>query len=166
MVIAFGETYNSVDIKSEKSNQCGLILTLALSVFIMLISVTEAFSQKSGSVDISVVNSSFIPLTKTDANQVKVKVEYNLEDEKIQNQLVNAVMEVYAPNGTLIKTTSIGNGFTLQSDGGDQVLRTTLHDKSLQGVSIKIVLTDLSKKTPLSNAITEDLKLKGASTTD
>ena len=166
MVIAFRETYNSVDIKYEKSNQCGLILTLALSIFIMLTSVTESFSQKSGSIDISVVNSSFIPLTNIDANQVKANIEYSLEDEKVQNQLVNAVMEVYAPNGTLIKTTSIGSGFTLQSDGGEQVLRTTLRDKSLQSVSIKIVLTDLSKKTPLSNEATDDLKLEEDSTTD
>ena len=137
-----------------------ILLILAFSIFIMLTSVTETFSQKSGSIDISVVNSSFIPLTKTDANQVKANVEYTLENEKLQNQLINAVMEVYAPNGTLIKTTSIGSGFTLQSDGGEQVLRTTLHDKSLQSLSIKIVLTDLSKKTPLSNEITDDLKLK------
>ncbi|HET6716705.1 MAG TPA: hypothetical protein VFG90_06210 [Nitrososphaeraceae archaeon] len=75
-------------------------------------------------------------------------------------------MEVYAPNGTLIKTTSIGSGFIVQSDGDEQVLRTTLYDKSLQSVSIKIVLTELSKKTPLSNAITDDLKLEEASTTD
>ena len=143
-----------------------IILTLAFSIFIMLTSVIESFSEKSGSIDISVVNSSFVPLTNTDANQVKVNVEYALEDEKIQNQLVNAVMEVYAPNGTLIKTTSVGNGFTLQSDGGEEVLRTSLHDKSLQSVSIKIVLTDLSKKTPLSNAITDDLKLEEVSTTD
>ena len=143
-----------------------IILTLALSIFIMLTSVTDSFSQKSGSIDILVVNSSFVPLTNTDANQVKVNVEYTLEDEKVQNQLVNAVMEVYAPNGTLIKTTSIGSGFTLQSDGGEQVLRTTLRDKSLQSVSIKIILTDLSKKTPLSNEATDDLKLEEDSTTD
>ena len=143
-----------------------IILILSFSIFVMLTSVTDSFSEKSGSIDISVVNSSFIPLTNTDANQLKVNVEYALEDEKIQNQLVNAVMEVYAPNGTLIKTTSVGSGFTLQSDGGEEVLRTSLHDKSLQSVSIKIVLTDLSKKTPLSNAITDDLKLEEVSTTD
>ena len=144
-----------------------IIMTLVFSIFIMLTNVTESFSQKSGSIDISVVNSSFIPLTNTDANQVKVNVEYTLEDEKMQNQIINAVMEVYAPNGTLIRTTSIASGFTLQSDGGgQQVLRTTLHDKSLQSVSIKIVLTDLSKKTPLSNEITDDLKLEEDSTTD
>ena len=135
-------------------------------MFIMLTSVTQSFSGKSGSIDISVVNSSFFPLSKTDANQVKVNLEYSLEKEKLQNQLVNAVMEVYAPNGTLIRTTSIGNGFTLQSDGGEQLLKTTVHDKSLHSVSIKIVLTDLSKKIPLSNAITDDLKLEDASTTD
>ena len=150
---------------SAKS-QFSIVLTLALTMFVVLTSNQQSFSQKDESIDISVVNSSFIPLTNTDANQVKVNVEYTVEDEKVQNQLISAVMEVYASNGTLIKTTSIGSGFTLQSDGGEQVLRTTLHDKSLQSVSIKIVLTDLSKKTPLSNEITDDLKLKDASKAD
>lgn len=142
-----------------------IIFTMAFSIFIMLTNVTESFSQKDGSIDISVVNSSFIPLTNTNANQVKVNVEYTLEDEKMENQIINAVMEVYASNGTLVRT-STASGFTLQSDGGEQVLRTTLHDKSLQNVSIKIVFTDLTKKTPISNAITDDLKLEEASTTD
>ena len=123
---------------------------MAFSIFIMLTSVTESFSQKDESIDISVVNSRFIPLTNTEANQVKVAVEYTLEDEKIQNQIINAVMEVYASNGTLIRT-STASGFPLQSEGGEQVLRTTLHDKSLQSVSIKIVFIDLSKEIPLSN---------------
>jgi hypothetical protein len=142
-----------------------IIFAMAFSIFIMLTNVTESFSEKDESIDISVVNSSFIPLTNTNANQVKVNVEYSLEDEKMENQIINAVMEVYASNGTLVRT-STASGFTLQSDGGEQVLRTTLHDKSLQSVSIKIVLTDLTKKTPLSNAITDDLKLEEASTTD
>ena len=139
-------------------------VAIAFSIFIMFISVTESFSQKDESIHISVVNSSFVPLTNTDANQVKVNVEYTLEDEKIQNQIVNAVMEVYVSNGTLIRT-STSSGFTLQNEG-EQVLRTTLHDKSLQSVSIKIVFTDLTKKNPLSNSITDDLKLEEASTSD
>jgi len=57
-------------------------VAIAFSIFIMFISVTESFSQKDESTDISVVNSSFVPLTNTDANQVKVNVEYTLEDEK------------------------------------------------------------------------------------
>jgi hypothetical protein len=142
-----------------------IVLMLAFTMFVMLTSIQESFSEKTGSIDISVVNSSFIPLTNADANQVKVNVEYTLEDEKMQNQLINAVMEVYASNGTLIRT-STASGFTLQSDGGEQVLRTTLHDKSLESVSIEIVFTDLTKKIPLSNTITDDLKLEEGSITD
>lgn len=152
--------------RMPSTSQCLIILMwgLSISVLVLLSSITQSFSEKSGSVDISVVNSSFVPLTNTDANQVKVNVEYTLEDEQMQNQLVNAVMEVYAPNGTLIRTTSIPSGFTLNSDGGVELLRTTFHDKSLQSVSINIVVTDLTKKTPLSNKITEDLDLENVST--
>jgi hypothetical protein len=147
-------------------SRCLIILILSLSIFVLypLSSITQSFSQKSGSIDISVVNSSFVPLTNADANQVKVNVEYAIEDQSIQNQIVNAVMEVYALNGTLIRTTSLPSGFTVQSDGGVETLRTTFHDKSLQSVSIKIIFTDLTKKIPLSNAITEDLELEEAPT--
>jgi hypothetical protein len=120
----------------------------------------QSFSEKTGSTDISLVNASFVPLSNTDANQIKASVEYTLEKEKMQNQLVNLVMEVYASNGSLIRTTSIGGGFTLQSNGGEHLLRTSINDKTLEDVSIKILLTDLSKKIPLSNTITKHLKLE------
>jgi hypothetical protein len=147
-------------------SRCLIILTLGLSIFVLypLTSFPQSFSQKGGSIDISLLNSTFVPLTNSDANQVKVNVEYTIEDESIQNQIVNAVMEVYAPNGTLIRTTSIPSGFTVQSDGGVEVLRTTFRDKSLQSVSINIIFTDLTKKIALSNAITEDLELEETST--
>ena len=143
-----------------------IVLTLAFSTSLALVNMQISFSEKTGSIDISLVNSSFVPLSNTDANQVKVNVEYTLKNEKMQNQLINAVMELHAPNGTLIRTTSIGSGFTLRSDGGEQLLKTSINDKSLEHVSIKIVLTDLSKKIPLSNTITKDLKLKQGLTTD
>jgi hypothetical protein len=136
-----------------------IILILAFSVIFMLGSLTESYSKKNDSIHISVINASFIPLTNTNANQVKVNIEYNIEDEKMQNQLINAVMEVYATNGTLIRTTSIGSGFAVQSEG-EKVLKTTVHDKSLKTVSIKIFFTDLTKKTALSNVITKNLKLE------
>jgi hypothetical protein len=148
-------------------SRCLIILILGLSIFVLypLTTITQSFSQKSESIDISLLNSSLIPLTNNDANQVRVNVEYTLEDEKIQNQIINAVMEVYASNGTLIRTSTV-SGFTVQSDGGEQVLRTTIYDKSLQSVSIKIVFTDLTKKIHLSNTINDDLKLEESSTTD
>jgi hypothetical protein len=107
-----------------------------------------------------VSNSSFVPLTNTDANQVRVGVEYTIEDESIENEMINAVMKVYAPNGSLIRTTSIPSGFTAQGEGGVEVLKTTFLDKSMQSILANITFTDLTKKVPVSNAITVNLDLE------
>jgi hypothetical protein len=103
-----------------------------------------------------------VPLTNTDANQVRVGVEYTIEDKTIQNEMINAVMKVYAPNGSLIRTTSIPNGFTAQGDGGVEVLRTTFLDKSIQSILANITFTDLTKRVPVSNVLTVNLDLEEA----
>ena len=61
--------------------QFSIIFALAL-LFIMLTSVTETFSAKNDSIDISIVNSSFVPLSNTGANQIKIYVEYILKMKK------------------------------------------------------------------------------------
>ena len=138
-----------------------ILFVLALSFFSFFppASVTQSFAQISERISISVSNSSFVPLTNTDANQVRVGVEYTIEDESIENEMINAVMKVYAPNGSLIRTTSIPSGFTAQGDGGVEVLRTTFVDKSMQSILANITFTDLTKKVPVSNVITVNLDL-------
>jgi hypothetical protein len=89
-------------------------------------------------------------------------VEYTIEDESIENEMINAVMKVYAPNGSLIRTTSIPSGFTPQSDGGIEELKTTFHDKSMQSILANITFTDVTKKTPISNVLTMNLDLEEA----
>jgi hypothetical protein len=103
-----------------------------------------------------------VPLTNTDANQVRVGVDYTIEDESIENEMINAVMKLYAPNGSLIRTTSIPSGFTPQSDGGEEVLKTTFNDKSMQSILANVTFTDLTKKTPVSNVLTVNLDLEEA----
>src|SRR5688500_8321960 len=110
------------------------VLVLSFFSFFPATSVTQSFAQNSERISISVSNSSFVPLTNTDANQVRVGVEYTIEDESIENEMINAVMKVYAPNGSLIRTTSIPSGFTAQSGGGVEVLKTTFLDKSMQSI--------------------------------
>ncbi len=138
-----------------------ILFVLALSFFSFLppASVTQSFAQIGERISISVSNSSFVPLTNTDANQVRVGVEYTIKDESIENEMINAVMKVYAPNGSLIRTTSIPSGFTAQGDGGVEVLRTTFLDKSMQSILANITFTDLTKKVPVSNAVTVNLDL-------
>jgi hypothetical protein len=137
-----------------------LVLVLSLFSFFSPTSVTQTFAQISERLSISVSNSSFVPLTNTDANQVRVGVEYTIEDESVENEIINAVMKVYAPNGSLIRTTSIPSGFTAQGDGGEQVLRTTFVDKSMQSILANITFTDSTKRIPISNVITMNLDLE------
>jgi hypothetical protein len=134
--------------------------------FLPLANVTQSFAQDSERVSITLSNSSFVPLTNTDANQVRVGVEYTIEDETIQNEMINAVMKVYAPNGSLIRTTSIPSGFTPQAEGGVETLRTTFLDKSIQNILANITFTDLTKRVPVSNVLTVNLDLEEPPTSE
>ena len=134
------------------------LLMLGLSFIVS--STPSAFAQATQGITISAGNSSFTPLTNTDANQVRVNIEYSVEDESLQNQVINAVMAVFAPNGTLLKTTSFPSGFTAQSEGGTETLRTTFHDKSLTSVMANVTLTDATKSRSISNVVTINLDLE------
>ena len=133
---------------------------LMLGLSFMVGSAPPAFAQGTQGITISAGNSSFSPLTNTDANQLRVNIDYSVEDESLQNQVINAVMAVFAPNGTLLKTTSFPTGFTAQSDGGTETLRTTFQDKSLTSVTANVTLTDLTKSRSISNVVTTILILK------
>ena len=139
-----------------------ILLILALSIFLLypLKSTQLSFAQNNQRLTITVANSSFVPLTNTDANQVRVNVEYTLEDKSIENERINAVMKVYAPNGTLVRTTSLPGGFVAENNGGVEGLKTTFQDKSIQSVKANITFTDLTKKIPISNAVTVNLDLE------
>ena len=101
-----------------------VLLGLVLSIFVLcdtMVLTHSSLAQNSQGIVISLGNSSFVPLTNTDANQVRVNVKYTVEDESLKNKMINAVMLVFAPNGSFLKTTSFPSGFTAQSDGGVQV---------------------------------------------
>lgn len=134
------------------------LLMLGLSFIVGF--APSAFAQDTQGITISAANSSFTPLTNTVGNQVRVNIEYSVEDESLQNQVINAVMAVFAPNGTLLKTTSFPTGFTAQGDGGTETLRTTFRDKSLTSVTANVTFTDLTKSRSISNVITINLDLE------
>jgi hypothetical protein len=134
------------------------LLTLGLSF--MVGSAPTAIAQGTQGITISAGNSSFSPLTNTDANQIRVNIDYSVEDESLQNQVINAVMAVFAPNGTLLKTTSFPTGFTAQSDGGTETLKTAFRDKSLTSVTANVTFTDSTKSRSISNVLTINLDLE------
>lgn len=140
-----------------------IMLTLILSIFVFypITSNTQSlFAQSKQGIIISLANSSFSPLTNTDANQLKVNVKYSIQDALLKNQKINAVMYVFAPNGTLLKISSFPSGFIATGNGGVEMLKSTFIDKLLKSVVANVTFTDLAKSKSLSNILTVKLPLK------
>jgi hypothetical protein len=126
------------------------------------------FANQGEEISLTLHNSSFGSLTSGSGNQVSVFAQYTLNDNSIAGQTINAVMQVYAPNGTLIRTSSFPGGFVAQSSGGIEGLETTIRDRTLQSVTANVTFRDISKSEILSNDLLVDLTLAqegGTSTT-
>ena len=133
-----------------------------------LIDGIPVFADHGQEITLTLHNSSFGSLTSGGGNQVSVFAEYVLNDNSIAGQTINAVMEVYAPNGTLIRTSSYPDGFVAQGSGGVEGLETTIRDRTLQSVTANVTFRDLTKTEILSNDLRVDLTLAegvGTSTT-
>jgi hypothetical protein len=117
------------------------------------------FANQAEEITLTLHNSSFGSLTSGGGNQVSVFAQYTLNDNSITGQTINAVMQVYAPNGTLIRTSSFPNGFVAQASGGIEGLETTIRDRTLQSVTSNVTFRDINKSEILSNDLLVDLTL-------
>ena len=117
-----------------------------------------AFADHGREVLIELNSGTFMPLTSAEGNQVKVGVNFTTLDSTLIGSTINAVMKVYAPNTTAIKSTSFPNGFIANSTGTEEI-KTTITNSSLQNVTAVVQFTDASKTIPLSNPIQIGLNL-------
>jgi hypothetical protein len=102
-----------------------------------------------------------LPLTTAEGNQVKVIVNYDIEDESRIGQRVNAIMGIYdRQTGSLIKLSSFPNGFILNNTEGTTQLATTLTDNILQNISAVVTLTNADKSEKYTNDVRADLNLR------
>jgi hypothetical protein len=73
-----------------------------------------------------------LPLTTAEGNQVKVVLYYDITDQSLVRQRLNAIMGIYdRQNGTLIKLSSFPNGFILNNTNGSTQVATTLTDRKI-----------------------------------
>ena len=113
----------------------------------------------------SVNYSHFIPLTNSPGDQLKIIVDYNVVDPSIDNQPINAVMEVFSlSNHSLIKTSSFPNPILANASGTVQ-LATSFQDNAVSEVVSLITFTDAEKGFALSEPLTLTMKLGEPSTT-
>jgi len=103
----------------------------------------------------------FVPLTNNSkSHQVKVIVLYSVTPSASTiNMAQNAMMKVFALNGTLLKTTSFPGGLKINATGGKAQLATTLTDSKIKNITASVMFTDSSKTANFSNPLNVKLNL-------
>jgi hypothetical protein len=141
-----------------------LTVTTTTSIFLVPPLVQSALADHGQEVVLSEKDSSFAPVSSDEGgNQVKVVVNYDVRDPMTLNDLAKAVMKVYSPDGTLVKTSSSPTPFRITDDQGTTTLATTLTDTTIEGVTAKIVFTNPIKTETISNELTVSVgNIKGA----
>jgi hypothetical protein len=100
------------------------------------------------------------PLSNSPGNQVKMLLDYAIDDPSaLAEDTVSAVMEVYAENQTLLRTSSLPEPIVLNDSEGTIQLATTFDDPTLQNITARALLTDGQKINPLSDPIEANLGL-------
>jgi hypothetical protein len=150
---------NNINSYITLSAKSVIIVSLIISGYLLLLLGGELHAQRRGT--ISVDRAVALPLTTAEGNQVKVLVNYDIEDESLIGQRVNAVMGIYdRETGSLIKLSSFPNGFVLNNTEGTTQLATTLTDNILQNISAVVALTNADKSEKYTNDVRADLDLR------
>ncbi|MGH9924627.1 MAG: hypothetical protein ACRD5B_04545, partial [Nitrososphaeraceae archaeon] len=136
-----------------------VVISLTIVFFLLTISGGELLAQQRGT--ISVDRAVALPLTTAEGNQVRVVVNYELNDKSLLGQRVNAIMGIYdRQTGSLIKLSSFPNGFVLNNTKGITQLATTLTDNVIQNISAIVTLTNADKSEKYTNDVRADLDLR------
>ncbi len=99
------------------------------------------------------------PLSNSPGNQVKLLLNYNVTESSLMDSPINAIMEIYAANQSLIRTSSLPHPLNLTSSEGTIQLATTLNDHNLKNITAVALLTDDEKAIPVSNVLEARLNL-------
>jgi hypothetical protein len=142
-----------------------VVVVVVLSTIIIIIFPLISFAYHGQEISILLDSAKFIPLSENgEENQVNVFVNYTVNDPSLVSQRINSVMKVYSTNGTLIKTSSFAEGFTVNQTGSERHA-TSITNSTLQDVIAVVQFTNLTKTVPLSNPLQTNLNLSEAQVT-
>ena len=88
------------------------LINILEELFLSPYIIPVIFAEYGQEVSLTLNSGHFIPLTVDKGNQVRVSVNYTTDNSTIIGNAINAVMKVYAPNRTAIKSTSFPNGLS------------------------------------------------------
>lgn len=128
------------------------VTILAAGLFIQVWLHGSAAGYTGSEINLKLNNAQFVPLNGTSNYQIKVDVNYTVNEPSLIGKKINAVMKVYSSDGSILKTTSFPAGFTVNKTGMTQLL-TNIPVSSSQNITTESVFTDLNKTNLLSNQI-------------
>jgi hypothetical protein len=99
------------------------------------------------------------PLSNSPGNQVKLLLDYSVKESSFIDHPINAIIQVYATNQSLVRTSSLPQPVNITNSAGTIQLATTLNDGNLKNVTAIALLTDDEKVIPISNALEARLNL-------
>ncbi|MGE5684416.1 MAG: hypothetical protein ACM3ZS_04645 [Nitrososphaerota archaeon] len=134
-----------------------LVILVVLSIFSPILQ-QSIFANHGKEIDLEFSDAQFLILPEKTIHQVKFTATYSVLDPETVGKQINGMMQISTNNGTLVKTTSIPNGFKADKTGFQQFV-TSLPPSSTKSITATVLLTDLNKTSALSNSINRDLIL-------
>lgn len=131
-----------------------------LMAFVIYVGVLNqfTFANHGKEIDLKFSDAQFFLSPVKNISQVKFTVTYTVSNSNTVGDMINGIMQIYTENRTLIKTTSIPNGFKADEDGFQQFV-TNIPTSSIQKITAIVSFTDLNKTSFLSNAVNRNLSL-------
>ena len=143
--------------KKTRTNR-NLIVLIIVSIFFVPVQQQSIFADHGKEIDLKFSDAQYLVLPGKNIHQVKFTTTYSVSGSDTVGNQINGIMQISTANGTLVKTTSIPNGFEAEKTGFQQFV-TTLPATSTKTINAIVLFTDLNKTSPLSNSINRDLVL-------
>jgi len=144
----------------ERSNYRNIGTLIVISMFFIPTAQQLIFANHGKEIDLKFNDAQFYLLPTKNIQQVKFTTTYSVSDTGTVSKHISGTMKIYAENGTLLKTTSIPNGFKADKTGFQQFV-TSLPASSIKEITAVVSFTELNKTSPLSNSIDKNLVLNG-----
>jgi len=133
-------------------------MLIVVSIFFVPTAQQSIFANHGKEIDLKFSDAQFLLLPTKNIQQVKFTTTYSVSDSDTVSKQISGTMKIYTDNETLIKTTSIPNGFRADKTGFQQFV-TSLPVTSIKKINVIVLFTDLNKTSPLSNSIDRNLVL-------
>ena len=142
----------------KTKNYRNIVLFIVISIFIFSTLQQLVFANHGKEIILKLNDAQFFLPSGKNIQQVKLTTTYSVSDSATIGNEISGTMKIFSSNGTLIKTTSIPNGFKVDKTGFQQFV-TSLPNSTIKNITTVVSFTDLNKTAPLSNSINADLIL-------